>query len=77
VLLTLGRDQAGGAGQGPVVTSLPIPARSVTTLTPFGSDVVLTGTRGLMAGQRIPVTLVFRRAGRVTVQVRITAPGSP
>jgi hypothetical protein len=47
------------------------------TLSPLGQDIVLTGTRGLTDGQQVPLTLVFRRAGRVTIMATVTAPGTP
>jgi copper(I)-binding protein len=54
-----------------------IPARGTVTLTPFGPDVTLIGPRRLVAGQQVPLTLIFRRAGRITVQATVTAPGTP
>jgi copper(I)-binding protein len=54
-----------------------IPAHGDVTLTPFGPDVTLAGVRHLVAGQRVPLTLVFRHAGRITVEATVTAPGTP
>jgi copper(I)-binding protein len=54
-----------------------IPAHGVVTLSPFGADVTLVGTRDLLDGQRVPLTLVFRHAGRITVEATVTAPGTP
>lgn len=59
------------------MAGLSIPAHGIVTLSPFGSDVVLTGLGQLQAGQQVPLTLVFRRAGRVTVEATVTAPGAP
>jgi copper(I)-binding protein len=54
-----------------------IPARATVTLTPFGADLMLIGVRHLAAGQHVPLTLIFRHAGRITVQATVTAPGAP
>jgi hypothetical protein len=59
------------------VSPVTIPAHGVVTLTPFGADVILIGARRLMAGERVPLTLDFRHAGRITVQATVTAPGAP
>jgi copper(I)-binding protein len=64
-----------GASEG--VAGLAIAAHSAVTLSPFGSDVVLVGAARLRAGQHVPLTLTFRRAGRVTVEATVTAPGAP
>jgi copper(I)-binding protein len=64
----------GTAGRAAAVT---VPAHGAITLSPLGQDLVLAGTRDLMDGQHVPLTLVFRRAGRVTIMATVTAPGSP
>jgi copper(I)-binding protein len=64
-----------GAGGGSPVASLPVAAHGTTTLSPFDSDVVLVGTGRLRAGQQVPVTLVFRDAGAVTIEATVTPPG--
>jgi hypothetical protein len=64
-------------GRGPSAGTLTIPARGSVTLTPFGPDLVLAGAGGLRAGQLVPLTLNFRRAGHVTVMATVTAPGVP
>jgi copper(I)-binding protein len=66
-----------GASDGAAVAGLAIAAHSAVTLSPFGSDVVLVGAARLRAGQHVPLTLTFRRAGRVTVEATVTAPGAP
>ncbi|HEY3978317.1 MAG TPA: copper chaperone PCu(A)C [Streptosporangiaceae bacterium] len=70
--VTLSRSSAG-----PAAGSLVIPARGTVTLTPFGRDLVLAGASGLRAGQRVPLILNFRRAGRITILATVTAPGAP
>jgi copper(I)-binding protein len=66
-----------GAGVGSAVAGLRIPAHGAVTLTPFGVDVVLIGAAGLRAGQHVPLALVFRQAGRVTIEATVTPPGAP
>jgi copper(I)-binding protein len=62
----------GGPGAG-----LVIPAHATVTFSPFGSDIELAGPRLLRAGELVPLTLVFGRAGRVTVEATVTPPGVP
>jgi copper(I)-binding protein len=75
--------QAGGStlvsghSAGSAVASLPVPAHGVVILSPFGSDIILTGTAGLQAGQQVPLTLTFRNAGQMTVEATVTPPGAP
>lgn len=56
---------------------MTVPAHGTVTLTPFGPDLALIGARHLAAGQHVPLTLIFRQAGRITVQATVTAPGTP
>jgi hypothetical protein len=74
---TAGAGTAGAATAGAVGAGLVIPAHSTVTLSPFGSDIELAGARLLRAGEHVPLTLVFGRAGRVTIEVTVTAPGTP
>jgi len=77
--VALTRPRRAGAGQAgrAALAGLTIPAHGTVTLSPFGPDLTLTGTGRLRAGQRVPLTLVFRRAGRLTVEAAVTAPGVP
>ncbi len=51
---------------------LPIPAGKTVALTPNGLHLMLTDLTGpLVKGQAVPVTLIFARAGAVTVQLAI------
>lgn len=54
-----------------------IPAHGTVSLTPFGADPTLIGPLRLRYGQPVRLTLVFRHAGRITVQATVTAPGTP
>ena len=57
--------------------ALAIPARSTTSLSPFGPDIVLIDPGALQVGATVPVTLTFRHAGRITVDFTVTPPGTP
>jgi copper(I)-binding protein len=63
------------AGPGHILHRLAIPAHATLTLSPFGSDIVLTGPAQLMPGRTVPLTLTFRNAGQVTVQAAVAPPG--
>jgi periplasmic copper chaperone A len=63
-------------GRHAVVPRLAIPA-GTTSLSPFGPDIVLIAPHQLDVGATVPVTLTFRRAGKVTVEFTVTTPGSP
>lgn len=56
--------------------ALPVPAKGSVTLAPSGLHVMLMGlTRPLKAGTTLPLTLNFEKAGAVTLDVPILAPG--
>jgi periplasmic copper chaperone A len=51
---------------------LPVPAGQTVALRPGGDHIMLAGlTRPLAAGQKIPATLVFQRAGRVKIEISV------
>jgi copper(I)-binding protein len=61
----------------PLAGGIPIPARQSTELSPGGVHLMLLDPRdGFTRGGRIPVTLVFERAGRVTIELDVEAPGA-
>ena len=62
---------------GTVVRGLMIPAGGTVTLTPFGNDVVLTDPVRYENDATVPLTLTFRRAGRIAVTADVPAPGTP
>ena len=62
---------------GTVVRGLTIPAGGTVTLTPFGNDVVLTDPVRYENDATVPLTLTFRRAGRIAVTADVSAPGTP
>ena len=64
-------------GAGAHLTGLAIPGHAVTTLTPFGPDIVVIRPRAMPIGDSLPVTLTFRHAGQITVDFAVTPPGTP
>ena len=53
---------------------LAIPPHATVVLEPGGFHIMLTGLQGpLRAGERVPVTLVFQRAGRIVVPFTVEA----
>jgi copper(I)-binding protein len=64
-------------GAGVQLTGLVIPGHAVTTLTPFGADIVVVRPRAMLIGDTLPVTLTFRHAGQITVDFAVTPAGTP
>ena len=60
-----------------VVQGLVIPGGGTIALSPFGDDVVLQDPAPYEASKEVPLILVFRDAGTVTIQAAVTAPGTP
>jgi copper(I)-binding protein len=69
------RDQPGGPSS--VAAGLAIPGGRTITLSPFGDDVVLEDPVPYESSKDVPLTLVFRDAGTVTIQAPVTDPGTP
>jgi copper(I)-binding protein len=69
--------RASPADPGVVVAALGIPADASISLSPFGDDVVLIDPVAYEADGSVPLTLVFRHAGQVTIDAAVTAPGTP
>jgi copper(I)-binding protein len=69
--------RAGPAGARTAVGGLVIPAHGSLILSPFGDDVVLQDPVPYETLGTVPLTLTFRQAGTVTIDVGITAPGTP
>jgi copper(I)-binding protein len=51
---------------------VPVAGDATTDLSPFGTDVVLVHPAVLRIGETVPLTLVFRRAGRIRVDLTVT-----
>jgi copper(I)-binding protein len=68
----------GPAGQGGSTTravpDIVIPARATVRLDPDGYHMLITGARRMRAGTEITLTLVFARAGRMSVGAMVTNP---
>jgi copper(I)-binding protein len=65
--------QGGGAQDGPLV----IPAHGTLTLTPIGDDLVLEQPSPYESRATVPLTLIFRHSGTVTIDAPVTGPGTP
>lgn len=60
-----------------VIRALDIPAGSSVTLRTGGSHVMLTGLRQRLAiGDRVPLTLIFQKAGTLEVFADVEAPNA-
>jgi len=67
-----------GPGSPPVVVrSLTVPAGGTLNLSPLTDDVVLEDPVPFENSADVPLTLVFRHAGQVTIDASVTAPGAP
>ena len=74
VLLT---ERTGPASGRVTVHGLAIPGNGTLTLTPLTADVVLEHPSPFEATGDVPLTLVFRNAGTITIQAPVTPPGTP
>jgi copper(I)-binding protein len=69
--------RTGPAGAPAPVGALVIPAHGTLALTPFGADLVLQQPSPYESQAIVPLTLIFRHAGTVTVDATVTGPGTP
>ena len=74
VLLT---ERTGLAGKQVAVHGLAIPGNGTLTLSPLTADAVLEDPSPFEATRDVPLTLVFRNAGTVTIEAPVTPPGTP
>ena len=59
------------------IKSIPVPAEGSVTLKPGGHHIMMMGlTHKLKTDEEFPLTLVFEKAGKVKVQVKIKHAGS-
>ncbi len=74
--MSLHRDVASGGTEGMVpLRSIPIPPGRTVTMKPGGMHLMIEHPKpGLKRGGQLDLTLVFARAGRLTMQVPITSP---
>jgi len=69
--------RTGLAGKRVAVPGLVIPGNGTLTLSPLTADVVLENPTPYEATEDVPLTLVFRHAGTVTIEAPVTPPGTP
>jgi copper(I)-binding protein len=65
------------ARQVTVPGQLVVPAHGTLTLSPFGADLVFEDPARYEALTSVPLTLTFKDAGNVTIDVPVTEPGTP
>jgi len=54
------------------LVALPVPRHAEVRLEPGGTHIMLEGLRGkVSAGDTVPIVLMFRRAGRVSIRARV------
>jgi copper(I)-binding protein len=58
------------------ISSISIPARSTVAMVPDGYHMLITGAGPIRGGKDITLTLVFARAGRVSVVAQVTDPST-
>ena len=54
------------------VSDLTVPAHGTLTLSPLSDDVVLQNPKPYESSQTVPLTLVFRDAGQITIDAPVT-----
>ena len=69
--------RTGLAAPATVISGLPVPANGTLTLSPLTDDAVLEDPVPFENSRDVPLTLVFRHAGPVTIEAPVTAPGTP
>jgi copper(I)-binding protein len=67
----------GLTGRTAVVSSLTVAGHETLTLSPLTDDVVLENPRPFEDSKAVPLTLVFRHAGQITIEAPVTGPGTP
>jgi len=69
--------QGGTAGRPAQVADLTVPAAGTLTLSPLTGGLLIEHPVPFENRQTVPLTLVFRHAGQVTVDATVTAPFTP
>jgi copper(I)-binding protein len=67
----------GLAATGKAVSALAIPGHGTLTLSPLTDDAVLENPAPFEDRGSVPLTLVFRDAGQITIDAPVTAPDTP
>jgi copper(I)-binding protein len=70
-------ERTGLGGKQVVVNGLAIPGNGTLTLSPVTADAVLEHPSAFETAKDVPLTLVFRHAGTVTIEAPVTPPGTP
>jgi hypothetical protein len=70
-------ERAGPGAKPAAVTSLTIPGDGTLALSPLGNGVVLENPVPFESDGDVPLTLVFRHAGQITIDAPVTPPGTP
>jgi copper(I)-binding protein len=70
------RAPAAGSALMRTVSGIPIPSEATLRLVPNGAHLAITGAGPMKGGTQITLTLVFAKAGTVTVPAQITNPES-
>jgi Cu+-exporting ATPase len=69
--------EGGAGGRQTQVAGLPVPASGTLSLSPFTDGLLLEHPAPFENRQTVPLTLVFRHAGELTVDATVTAPFAP
>jgi copper(I)-binding protein len=72
--ITLRRPASPGSAVMRTVPDIPIPADTLTRLVPDGFHLLITGSGPMRSGTEITLTLVFARAGSVSVTAQVENP---
>jgi copper(I)-binding protein len=72
--VTLRSPAGAGVAQWHSVRAIAVPARSFVGLDPNGSHLLVTGSGHMKAGTLITLTLMFARAGAISVPALVTNP---
>jgi copper(I)-binding protein len=59
------------------VRGLPVPGDGTLDLSPLGDGAILEHPAPYFSRSTVPLTLVFRHAGQVTIDAAVTPPGTP
>jgi copper(I)-binding protein len=70
-------ERSGLGGDTVTVSAFTIPGHGTLTLAPVTNDVVLLDPSSFEDSPTVLLTLVFRHAGQITIDVPVTAPGTP
>jgi copper(I)-binding protein len=54
------------------LANIGLPAHAAITFSPFGTDLVLIRPAPVRVGELVPVILIFRKAGHVTIDLTVT-----